>query len=92
MGVIVETHIAEVQYGTAAVRRHTPLPCLNPLPCSTRGRKQILNTVTIYNSKLYILNAAAKCDKAETEGAPCKTPEGLMEALRRSAASFSVLK
>lgn len=31
---------------------------------STRGRKQILNTVTIAGSRLYILNANYKCDKA----------------------------
>lgn len=30
---------------------------------STRGRKRILNTVTIYRSKLYILNAQYKCEK-----------------------------
>lgn len=54
---------------------------------STRGRKRILNTVTIFNSRLYILNGAYKCDK---EGC---TPEALgsVQRLRDIAATFDVL-
>ncbi len=55
---------------------------------STRGTKRILNTVTIWDSKLYILNGAAKCDK----DAGCATAAlaGTLDQLRAAAASFDV--
>lgn len=53
---------------------------------STRGRKRILNSVTIVKSKLYILNAQHKCEK---EG--CSDADNAAVAeLRRIADSFSV--
>ncbi|KAF5833333.1 hypothetical protein DUNSADRAFT_10413 [Dunaliella salina] len=64
---------------------------------STRGRKRILNTVTIYNSKLFILNGNLKCDKVEGQedggsaDAPCIAPPGSLDALRAAARSFDVL-
>ncbi|MEW5304151.1 MAG: hypothetical protein WDW36_006783 [Sanguina aurantia] len=58
---------------------------------STRGRKRILNTVTIFGSKLFILNAAAKCSKEEDGG--CSTLEAAgptLLDLRAAAKSFDV--
>jgi hypothetical protein len=62
---------------------------------STRGRKRILNTVTIFNGKLYILNAAYKCDKpggadAQPGNVSCIAPPESLELLRGIAASFRV--
>lgn len=54
---------------------------------STRGRKRILNTVTIYNARLYILNAQLKCDKE----AGCGTDAALAGVLRGVAATFDVV-
>ncbi|EFJ49441.1 hypothetical protein VOLCADRAFT_117237 [Volvox carteri f. nagariensis] len=54
---------------------------------STRGRKRILNTVTIFNSRLYILNASYKCDK-EGCGEEAERRVGL---LREVAATFDVM-
>ncbi|PNW72184.1 hypothetical protein CHLRE_16g678851v5 [Chlamydomonas reinhardtii] len=53
---------------------------------STRGRKRILNTVTIFNSRLYILNAAYKCEK---EACGEESLAGV-QLLRRVAATFDV--
>ncbi|GLC40552.1 hypothetical protein PLESTB_000046000 [Pleodorina starrii] len=53
---------------------------------STRGRKRILNTVTIFGSRLYILNAAFKCDK---EGCGEEARSGV-QLLRDVAATFDV--
>lgn len=53
---------------------------------STRGRKRVINTVTIYQSKLYILNAAYKCDK-EACSAAAEEP---LAQLRTVARSFDV--
>ncbi|KXZ55621.1 hypothetical protein GPECTOR_2g1171 [Gonium pectorale] len=53
---------------------------------STRGRKRILNTVTIFSSRLYILNAAFKCDK---DGCSEEAQRGVA-LLRRLAGSFDV--
>ncbi|KAG2434027.1 hypothetical protein HXX76_007756 [Chlamydomonas incerta] len=53
---------------------------------STRGRKRILNTVTIFNSRLYILNAAYKCEK---EACGEESLAGVQQ-LRRVAATFDV--
>ncbi|KAG2501632.1 hypothetical protein HYH03_000137 [Edaphochlamys debaryana] len=55
---------------------------------STRGRKRILNTVTIFNSKLYILNAAFKCEKDSCGGAEVQAGVAL---LRKVAGTFDVL-
>jgi hypothetical protein len=53
---------------------------------STRGRKRVLDAVTIFSSRLYILSAAAKCGKeACGEG-----DEAAVELLRRVAQSFDV--
>lgn len=54
---------------------------------STRGRKRILNTVTIYKSKLYILNGNLKCSK---EGCGDDNQAGIA-VLRQVAGSFDVL-
>lgn len=59
---------------------------------STRGRKRILNTVSIYNAKLFILNAVAKCEKEEAGACGAAPVEAALEALRRTAASFDVLE
>jgi hypothetical protein len=73
---------------------------------STRGRKRILNVVTIAGSRLYIVNGQAKCDKVAEEGgegaaaadaSPPACDQGggavtaALEALRASAASFEVV-
>lgn len=54
---------------------------------STRGRKRILNTVTIYDSKLFIVNANAKCGKE----ACSEENEATVALLRSVARSFDVL-
>lgn len=53
---------------------------------STRGRKRIVNTVTITGSKLYILNGQYKCDK-EACG-PDEATQQALGALRAVASSF----
>ncbi|KAG2453834.1 hypothetical protein HYH02_002041 [Chlamydomonas schloesseri] len=53
---------------------------------STRGRKRILNTVTIFNSRLYILNAAFKCEK---DACGQESLAGV-QLLRQVAATFDV--
>ncbi|GFR47895.1 hypothetical protein Agub_g9642 [Astrephomene gubernaculifera] len=53
---------------------------------STRGRKRILNTVTIFKSRLYILNAAYSCGR-EACG---EAAQGGVQLLRRVAATFDV--
>ncbi|GIL52722.1 hypothetical protein Vafri_8513 [Volvox africanus] len=53
---------------------------------STRGRKRILNTVTIFNSRLYILNATYKCEKEGCSGGA----ESGVQLLRQVAATFDV--
>jgi hypothetical protein len=67
---------------------------------STRGRKRILNTVTIYRGRLYIVNAVYKCDKQQQQGAgrddggsdsPCAVPSPELERLRAATQSFSLL-
>jgi len=56
---------------------------------STRGRKRILNTVTIFNGQLYILNAAYKCEKGD-EGCNSEAAVATVALLREVAASFAV--
>ncbi|KIZ05320.1 PsbP-like protein [Monoraphidium neglectum] len=53
---------------------------------STRGRKRIVNTVSITGSKLYILNGQFKCEKdgCGDDGAT----QDAIETLRGVAASF----
>ncbi len=71
---------------------------------STRGRKRILNSVTIYDSKLFILNAAYKCEKPPKDaavaagagagdggGKVCVTAPGALDTLRGIASSFAVM-
>ncbi|GIL79873.1 hypothetical protein Vretifemale_9042 [Volvox reticuliferus] len=53
---------------------------------STRGRKRIFNTVTIFNARLYILNASYKCDKEGCAGGL----ESDVQLLRQVAATFDV--
>ncbi|KAI8468151.1 MAG: PsbP-domain-containing protein [Monoraphidium minutum] len=53
---------------------------------STRGRKRIVNTVSITGSRLFILNGQFKCDK-EACGDDADT-QGALDTLRRVAASF----
>lgn len=55
---------------------------------STRGRKRIFNTVTIWDSKLYILNGQYKCASADDGG--CAESEQLGALLRHMAGSFDV--
>ncbi|GAX74401.1 hypothetical protein CEUSTIGMA_g1849.t1 [Chlamydomonas eustigma] len=57
---------------------------------STRGRKIIFNTVTIFRSNLYILNAAFKCDKddASCNGSRAMSTTAL---LRDLSSSFDVI-
>eukprot|EP00892_Ulva_mutabilis_P006617 jgi/Ulvmu1/4327/UM002_0050.1 len=50
---------------------------------STRGRKRVLNVVTISQSKLYIVNAQCKCTE---DGCPGST----IQQLRQIAASFDL--
>lgn len=50
---------------------------------STRGRKRVLNVVTISNSQLYIVNAQCKCTD---EGCPTS----IIEQLRHICASFDL--
>lgn len=52
---------------------------------STRGRKRIQTSVTISNSKLYILNINVKCDKES-----CAAFEDTIGGLRSIMKSFSV--
>jgi len=65
---------------------------------STRGLKRILNTVTIYDSRLYILNAQYKCEKVKEEGGVtsggCDAESGpaTLALLRGVADSFEVLQ
>jgi len=61
---------------------------------STRGRKRVLNTVTIAGSRLFILNAQYKCEKAvegSAEEGQCIAAPGSLEQLRAVAASFAVV-
>lgn len=53
---------------------------------STRGRKRILNTVTIIASKLFIVNAQYKCGKEAFSDAD----EAAVKVLREIVASFVV--
>lgn len=53
---------------------------------STRGRKRILNSVTIAKSKLYIFNAQVKCGKESCSGQDLD----LVSELRRIALTFYV--
>jgi hypothetical protein len=61
---------------------------------STRGKKRIINVVSIYDSKLYIYNGAYKCEssgkEAQEEGEEGTSCEGPVEILRASSASFDV--
>lgn len=59
---------------------------------STRGRKRILNTVTIFDSKLYILNGQYKCAKEAEGGCSTAQAEQTLAAMRSVAASFDVSK
>jgi hypothetical protein len=53
---------------------------------TTRGRKRVLDAVTIYSSRLYILSAAAKCgQEACSEG-----DQAAVALLRQVAQSFDV--
>jgi len=52
---------------------------------STRGRKLVQTSVTIENSKLYILNATVKCEKDGCDGF-----EETISKLRETAGSFEV--
>lgn len=61
---------------------------------STRGLKRILNTVTIYDSRLYILNGSCKCEKKGEGGqGGCDAGEGpaTLALLRAVADTFEVL-
>jgi hypothetical protein len=53
---------------------------------STRGRKRILNTVTIVAAKLFIVNAQHKCGKEACRD----TDEAAVKVLREIVASFVV--
>jgi PsbP len=54
---------------------------------STRGRKRIVNAVTIASSKLYIVNAQHKCLKES-----CSIRDEIaIQALRDSVATFELL-
>jgi PsbP len=55
---------------------------------STRGRKRIFDTVTIQNSRLYILSGSYKCDINQC--GESGTPD--LVAMRSAAASFDVDK
>lgn len=56
---------------------------------STRGRKRIFNTVSITDSKLYILNGQFKCDK-EGGCEDSSEAQAALAALAGVAASFDV--
>ncbi|KAG1671149.1 hypothetical protein FOA52_005403 [Chlamydomonas sp. UWO 241] len=57
---------------------------------STRGRKRILNTVTITGSRLYILNAMYKCEK-DDEACNSEAVVATVARLRGLASSFEVV-
>jgi hypothetical protein len=57
---------------------------------STRGRKRILNTVTITGSRLYILNAMYKCEK-DDEACNSEAAVASVAKLRGLAASFQLV-
>ena len=73
---------------------------------STRGKKRVLNVVSIFDYKLYIFNGSIKCEKSpqspQIEGEELKGgPEaaapgggclGPIEVLRSSSASFEVTR
>jgi hypothetical protein len=50
---------------------------------STRGRKRILNVVTIHDSRLYIVNAQCKCGNSG-----CDVNQ--VNILRKVASSFNI--
>ena len=53
---------------------------------STRGRKRIVNAVTIWKSKLYIVNAQHKCEK----DACADMDESLVAVLTESVSTFKL--
>lgn len=59
---------------------------------STRGKKRIINVVSIFDSKLYIYNGAYKCQGAVDgdDKADENSCEGPVEVLMSSSASFDV--
>ena len=54
---------------------------------STRGRKRVLDTVAIRDSRLYIANAQYKCGKEECTDADKQA----VQALRDSLGSFELI-
>lgn len=54
---------------------------------STRGRKRVLNSVTISQSKLYIFNGQLKCGKESCSSEDLE----LVAEMRRIAASFYIM-
>ena len=53
---------------------------------STRGRKRIINAVTIWKAKLYIVNAQHKCEK----DACTEADEAVLTVLRDSVSTFEL--
>ncbi len=53
---------------------------------STRGRKRVLDAVSIFSSKLYILSATAKCGKEACSA----EDQATVDLLRRVSDSFDV--
>ncbi|KAL6748977.1 PsbP-domain-containing protein [Haematococcus lacustris] len=85
LGVSLLTSIERLSPGSSGARLYEYEYELD----STRGRKRVINTVTIHKARLYILNAAYKCEAGALP--ECATDPQALSTMRDAAMSFQVL-